>query len=104
MSESAGKVNIQIAFRNMEATEALKSYTVEKLSGCIQKFIHRNTEAHVVLKIEKNRQIAEVTFHSEGHDFAAKEESQDMYASIDQLVSSLTQQLRRHKERLTSHH
>lgn len=97
-------VNVNITFKNTEATEAIKAYAAEKLTGCLKKFVHQNTEAHVVLKVERARHIAEVSLHSDGHDFACKEESADLYASIDSLVDSLTQQLRKHKERMTAHH
>lgn len=97
-------ININVTFKNTDSTEALKTYATEKMSNCLKKFVHRNTDANVILKVEKTRQIAEVTFHTDGHDFFAKEESVDLYASIDALVDSLTHQLRKHKERLTQHH
>jgi putative sigma-54 modulation protein len=42
--------------------------------------------------------------HLSGHDFFVKEESHNLYASIDMLADSLTNQLRKHKEKVTSHH
>jgi len=104
MTDSSKVIHVNIAFRNTEATDALKNYATDKVSHCVKKFIHKDTEAHVVLRIEKNRQIAEVTLHSAGHDFNVKEESEDLYVSIDKLCNSLTEQLRRHKDRQTSHH
>lgn len=97
-------VNINITFKNTDSTDAIKSYTTEKVANCLKKFVHQNTEAHVVLKVERNRHIAEVSLHSDGHDFACKESSEDLYASIDALVAALAHQLRKHKERLTKHH
>ncbi len=98
------QINVNITFRNTEGTAALKTYASDKIKNCVQKFVHRDTEAHLVLTVEKNRQIAEATFHTDGHDFAAKEESEDLYQSINALVDSLSQQLRKHKERMTKHH
>jgi len=97
-------INVNITFRNTDATEALKSYATDKIGHCLSKFAHHPTEAHVVLRVEKNRQIAEVSLRSDGHDFAGREESEDLYASIDKLTDALAQQLRRHKDRITSHH
>lgn len=97
-------VTVNITFKNTEATDAIRAYASEKISVCLKKFVHQNTEAHVVLRVERTRHIAEVSLHSDGHDFACKEESADLYASIDALVASLTQQLRKHKERMTAHH
>lgn len=102
---SNGKlVNVNITFRNTDATDALKAYATDKISNCVSKFIHHDTEAHVVLKVERNRQIAEVSLRSDGADFAGREESDNLYASIDALTDSISQQLRRHKDKLTKHH
>src|SRR4051794_30029366 len=98
-------VNVNIAFRNIDPTDALRTYAAEKISHCLQKFVHHDTEAHVVLKVEKNsRQIAEVTFRTDGADFAGHEQSEDMYTSIDSLINNITRQLSKHKEKITSHH
>ena len=104
MSENSRAIKVNVTFRNTEATDALRTYATEKLTHCLQKFIHRDTEAHVILKVEKNSQSAEISLHADGADFHGKETSEDLYASIDALVNSLTQQLRKHKEKLTQHH
>ena len=104
MSKSPRIVNVNITFRNLAATDALQKYGEDKLKSCIQKYVHRDTEAHLVLLVEKNRQIAEVSFHVDGADFKTREESGDMYSSIDSLVATLSGQLRKHKEKITSHH
>ena len=97
-------VNVNIAFRNIDPTDALRTYASDKISHCLQKFVHHDTEAHVVLKVEKSRQIAEVSFRTDGADFAGSEQSGDMYTSIDNLISNITRQLSKHKEKITNHH
>ncbi len=97
-------VNVNIAFRNIDPTDALRTYASDKLSHCLQKYVHHDTEAHVVLKVEKQRQIAEISFRTDGADFAGSEQSQDMYTSIDNLISNITRQLSKHKEKITNHH
>lgn len=104
MSDTARVINVSIAFLNLDATDAIKSYATEKVKHCVQKFAHQDTEAHVVLKVEKTRQIAEISMHLSGADFIVKEESDSLYASIDKLTDSLSQQLRKHKEKVTRHH
>jgi len=96
-------ISMNITFRNMDGSEALKSYAREKLENCLRKFVRKNTEANVVLQVEKHRQIAEITFLTDGASFKNSEESEDMYKSIDALVNSLNNQLRRHKDKLTKH-
>lgn len=97
-------VNLHINFRNTESTDALKSYATEKITACLKKYIQNDVEAHLVLLVEKNRHQAEISFNVDGASFSCKEESEDLYASIDQLINSLSNQLRKHKERRTSHH
>jgi putative sigma-54 modulation protein len=104
MSDAKKAVHVNIAFLNLDSSEALKQYATDKVSNCVRKFAHQDTEAHVVLKVEKTRQIAELSMHLYGHDFVVKEESQNLYASIDMLADSLTTQLRKQKEKVTSHH
>ncbi|MCB0310919.1 MAG: ribosome-associated translation inhibitor RaiA [Bdellovibrionales bacterium] len=104
MAKNPKNVSIHITFRNTEGTDPLKTYANEKVTNCLQKFVHHDTDAHVVLSVEKNRQIAEISFHADGQDFQGKEETEDLYASIDAVVHSITRQLRKHKEKITSHH
>ena len=104
MTDTTKIVRTNITFRNLEATDALRTYASDKITNCLKKFVHQNTEAHIVLKVEKKSQIAEVSFRADGTDFAAKEDRDDLYAAIDALVDTVMQQLRKHKERLTSHH
>ena len=97
-------VTVKVTFKNTDATDALKNYAQDKVSHCIQKFVHQDTEVHVVLNVNKRRQAAEVSLNTDGASFIAKEDTEDMYKSIDAIVDSLTSQLRKHKEKITSHH
>lgn len=103
MPDNSRLINVNITFRNTASTEPLKQYATDKLSNCLRKFVHQDIDLTVVLSVEKNRQIAEVTFYADGSDFKVKHESLDLYASIDGLCDSLTQQLRKNKEKLTGH-
>lgn len=97
-------ISVVTTFRNFEASDALKGTAEEKVVACLSKFVHHDTEAHLVLNVEKARQIAELTFHADGADFQAKEESADMYSSIDKLMHNMSRQLSKHKEKITAHH
>ena len=99
MVNDANIISINLTFRNTDATEALTNYAKEKLEACLRKFIKKNTEVNAVLSVEKHRQIAEVSFTTDGVSFKNTEESDDMYKSIDTLIDSLTNQLRKHKEK-----
>lgn len=104
MSQKSNVIAVNITFKNTEATDALKKYGADKIETCLRKFVHHDTEAHLVLKVEKKRQIAEVDLNADGSSFTASEVSDNMYKSIDGLVDTLSRQLRKHKEKLTRHH
>lgn len=104
MNTTDSDIKVTTTFKHTEPSEALRVYAAEKFSNCMKKFVHHNTEAHVVFIVEKNRHIAEISFRTDGADFNSREESGDLYAAVDALVSSLTHQLRKHKEKLKSHH
>jgi len=104
MGESNKLINISVSFIHLDPSDPLKTYASDKIKNTVQKFTHHDTEIHVVLKVEKNRQIAETSFSADGSTFHVKEESDDLYLSIDKMVDTLAHQLRKHKEKLTSHH
>ena len=96
-------VSLNFTFRNTEATDPLKEYAEEKISNCLSKYIRQETKVNLVLEVEKRRQIAEITFNCFGTNFTCTEESDNMYKSIDAIVQTVGKQLRRYKDKVTSH-
>ncbi|HQY64449.1 MAG: ribosome-associated translation inhibitor RaiA [Myxococcales bacterium] len=89
-------MNIAITFRQMETTEAVKSYATEKVAK-IQKFLRQPMKAQVTLSVQKTLHFAEVEVHSGSEHFHAHEQSEDMYASIDRVIDKLERQVRETK-------
>lgn len=89
-------------FRKTEATEALKKHAEDKLAK-LDKYIPKPIKAHVIFNIEGANHIVEIDFNSMGVRYFSKGISSDMYASIDNAVLKIEQQLRKKKERLKSH-
>ncbi len=86
-------MNISITFRHMEPSEAIKRYANEKLAK-IQKFLRQPMTAKVTLSINQLEHIAEARISSGGAHLEAKEAGEDMYASIDSVLSKLERQIR----------
>jgi putative sigma-54 modulation protein len=86
-------MNIAITFRQMEATDAVKGYAQEKVAK-LQKFLRHPLKGQVTLSCQKTQHFAEVEVHSGAEHYHAKEESEDMYASIDKVVDKLEAQVR----------
>ena len=89
-------------FRNMEATEALRSHAEVKLAK-LKKYLIKPGNAHVIFKVEKHNHIAEITLLVNGTPYISIQSSNDMYTSIDGAIKKLEKQLRNYKERLKDH-
>ena len=89
-----------VAGKNINITEALKEKAIKKV-GKLEKFFDTDTEAHITMSVQKNRQIVEVTIPFKGGLLRAQEENDDMYASIDKVVDSLEGQIRRYKTKIS---
>jgi putative sigma-54 modulation protein len=93
-------VKIKIAGRHTQASEALRSYIIEKTEA-LERFFDRIVSVDVVLSVEKERQIADFHAHLTNRKvISAREESGDMYASIDKAIDRLKRQLVRFKDQL----
>lgn len=92
-------MQINVSFRHTDPSEPLKLYAEEKLSR-VKKYLEEPIEAHVILKVEKFRHIAEVSVDAPGLRLNGAEETDDMYTSIDLLVDSLENQVKKGKEKV----
>lgn len=88
-----------ITGRNIDVTEGLKSAVYEKI-GKLEKFFTADTEAHVTLSVEKDRQKIEVTIPVKGSVIRAEQTSSDMYVSIDLVEEIIERQLKKYKNKI----
>ena len=95
-------MQLNLSGQNIDVTQALKSYTEEKLDR-IKKHFDHVTNANVVLRVEKERHIVEATKNTKGAALHAEAEGKDMYAAIDCLSDKLDKQVIKHKEKMTDH-
>jgi putative sigma-54 modulation protein len=91
-------MRINITARHLKLTNAIDSYVRKKIIKVGKFYNDSDALAHVILSVEKNRQITEVVFHAGKLFFRAKEQSSDLYASIDLTVDKLEKQLKKQKE------
>ena len=82
-----------IVGRNIEVTPGLKSAVEEKI-GKLEKYFNPDTEVHVTLSVEKDRQKIEVTIPVKGNIIRSEQVSNDMYVSIDLVEEIIERQLR----------
>ena len=96
-------MNIIISGRNMDVTPGLKS-AVEAKIGKLEKYFTADTEVHVTLSVEKDRQKIEVTIPVKGNIIRSEQTSNDMYVSIDLVEEIIERQLKKYKTKLIAAH
>ncbi len=88
-----------IVGRNIEVTSGLKAAVEEKI-GKLEKYFTPDTEVHVTLSVEKDRQKIEVTIPVKGSIIRSEQVSNDMYVSIDLVEEIIERQLKKYKTKL----
>lgn len=94
-------MQIHITGRQVAITPAIRRFTEEKLKK-VEKLLGGPIEAHVVLAVEKRRHHAEIQVKSRTALLSGKQETEDLYASIGDVVEKLERQALKHKEKLTN--
>ena len=95
---------IKVTGRHVSVTEPMKDYANKKVEGLHLDY-PRIIEAQVILDVQKYRHSAEVVLHCANHiTIEATTESPDMYASVDQVMDKIAQQMRKYKTRIMRQH
>lgn len=92
-----------IVGKNIEVTEGLRTAVQDKI-GKLEKYFTEDTEVHVTLSVEKDRQKIEVTIPMKGNIIRSEQVSSDMYVSIDLVEEIIERQLKKYKTKLTDKH
>ncbi|MBE5966683.1 MAG: ribosome-associated translation inhibitor RaiA [Lachnospiraceae bacterium] len=88
-----------ISGKNIDVTEGLKTAVYEKI-GKLERYFTPDTEVHVTLSTEKERQKIEVTIPVKGNIIRAEQASSDLYVSIDLVEEIIERQLRKYKNKI----
>ena len=95
---------IKVTGRHVTVTDAILDYARKKVESLHLDY-PRIIDAQVILDVEKFRHIAEVVLHCNNHiTIDASAETSDLYASIDEAVGKIAQQMRKHKTRIMRQH
>ncbi|MCI8372510.1 MAG: ribosome-associated translation inhibitor RaiA [Lachnospiraceae bacterium] len=88
-----------ITGRNIDVTEGLKSAIYDKI-GKLERYFTEDTEVHVTLSVEKERQKIEITIPVKGNIIRSEQTSNDMYVSIDLVEEIIERQLKKYKHKI----
>ncbi|MFA7159053.1 MAG: ribosome-associated translation inhibitor RaiA [Kiritimatiellia bacterium] len=94
---------INITARHTDISDAMKAHVNAKLSAVLSAY-PQVEHAHVILDISKFRHMIEVVVQAKKHKkIEARDESDDMYSSIDRVADKVDRQLRRAREKVVDH-
>ena len=88
-----------ISGKNIDVTEGLRAAITDKL-GKLERYFTPDTEVHVTLSVEKERQKIEITIPVKGSIIRSEQTSNDMYVSIDLVEEIIERQLKRYKNKI----
>jgi len=91
-------MKIEFTGRQTEVPIALRRLAERKLEK-VARVLPGVTRAHVVLTVDKRRQIAEVSAHSRGLDLSAVESSPNLRLSVTGAIEKLMRQAQRQREK-----
>ncbi len=92
-------MHTSVTFKNLDPSDSLKGYASEKLDR-FDKYLDNPAEANVVLTVEKHRHIAEINVAGDRLTINGKEETGDMYTSIDKVLDKLETQIKKGKQKV----
>ncbi len=96
-------MQIEVYGQHMEITDALRSYTEDKMRRLDRHFEHP-IALRVQLSVNKPDFRAEGNVLVAGREFYADANAETMYAAIDLLAGKLDRLLVKHKEKMVDHH
>ncbi|KIG13557.1 Ribosomal subunit interface protein [Enhygromyxa salina] len=93
----------QFVFRHMDSSDALRNYAEERLTK-IKRYFSDPLKVSCTFTVEKINHIAQfdVTLRN-GLQLLASETTENMYSSIDMALAKMERQVRRYKDRITTH-
>jgi putative sigma-54 modulation protein len=93
-------VNITIEARHMNVTDAIRQYAESKAEK-LPKYYDNIQSIEVVINMDGGKPSVEIIVQaSRKSTFVAHHRGDDLYASIDECVDKVSQQLRRHKDKV----
>ncbi len=91
-------MNVIVTGRHFDVSDALRQYAADKLKK-FDKYLANIREANIILSVEKFRHKAEVSLNVDGTVIQAEGITEEMYASVDDVVDKLSRQVKKFKDK-----
>ena len=89
-------MKIRITGKELKLTSAIEEY-IEKKMEKLEKYFGEDFDVSVIIRTEKNEQIAEISVKAKENVYRAVTAHRDLYASIDKDIDILEGQVRKYK-------
>lgn len=96
------RYNIQVFGHNVQVTDAMKDYAIEKVSK-IERFSDRIIDIVVTMDIQRIEHKVDIVMKVDHVKIRSSASSENMYASIDLATEKLQRQLLKYKNRIQQH-
>lgn len=95
-------MDLQMSFKQMDASDAIKFYTQEKCET-LTKYFQGRISVEWIFSVEKDVHIAHCHLMGNNMNYFAQAETQEMHASVDMAIDKIERQIRKHKEVVKDH-
>lgn len=93
-------MNTIVKARHMDVTDAMRQHIESKLSK-LPRYYDRIVSMEATLDIQADQSLVEIIVKARRrHTFVASHRMQDMYACVDRCLDKITEQIRRHKDKV----
>jgi len=92
-------MQVRLTARHFDLTEEIKDYANRRMA-VLDRYDNLIHSAHLILEVEKHRQISEITLLVNGQQLVAHSVTDDMYASIDETADKIERQLRKYHDKV----
>ena len=91
-------MKLTVTGKNIEITDAIKNHLSSKMNKVLQS-TNDSANCHVTLYVEKHRHMADIIVKIKGFTAYAKEETTNLYTTLDSVLEKIEKQLKKHKAR-----
>ncbi len=93
-------MNIAVKARHMDITDAMREYVDSKV-GKLPRYYDSIQTIEVTMDVQAGQSLVEiVAVAKRKHTFVASHRDEDMYACLDRCLDKISEQVRRHKDRV----
>jgi len=86
--------------RHVEVSPAIRRHVEEHFKKLDHIFKDSTVSTHVIIDVEKNRQIAEILVHWRDHTLTAKDTNADMYMALTRAMAKIGKQALKLKKKI----